>query len=565
MVFNIWMFCPNNETVYLLVFLLLFLLVELIISALMNSKLDYNLTKVMVKWYVTLLILIITLLILTVKSGMEKVNTSITIIKTILKTKLNQANKLIDWVWFILSNSSLLGRLNLNSIMNKGARIAIRSKVNESVISGLSMVDTILPIGRGQRQLILGDRNTGKSSVFLNTLITSSRVNSLSSIDGFGAKRLFGLYIAINQNLSKLVKFMDYLNHYEMSGFTLVLATHASSPAMLGYLLPLVGVSISERLRDRGVDVLIGFDDLSKHAKAYRQISLLLGKIPSRDAYPSDIFNVHSALLERVGKLRLDFLGGSITAFPVIETINSDITEFIATNVISITDGQVYTNRTLFLNGIRPAIDSALSVSRIGSAAQMKFTSLLSSGLKNEVTNLRVNKDVGSLSIIDGMKLNSLESIFTQFYLHVNNVEITLMLLLAYKNNVFITDIYEVLYCTTFISMYFSYLLFLCQQNFNVSNFNLLTALFKVVLFLFCIPPSTPTSPSDDDGNSSSNNNNNNNKNKGSKIVPPIPLEPERSLSEFPEDLEFCGVVEQIGKIGNKTLVYVRRVPVPKE
>lgn len=250
---------------------------------------------------------------------------------------------------------------------------------------------------------------------------------------------------------------------------------------MLGYLLPLVGISIAERLRDRGFDVLISIDDLSKHAKAYRQISLLLGKIPSRDAYPSDIFNVHSSLLERAGKLRLDYKGGSITAFPIIETINSDITEFIATNVISITDGQLYTNRKLFLDGIRPAIDSALSVSRIGSNAQMKFMKILSAGIKNELTNLRIAKELGTISNLDSLKLSYLNNVFSQVYLLVNNIEVTLLLLLCYKTNHF-TDFITLLYKTTYETMYLSYLVFLCKQNYSEPAYYLIKSLLDLVL-----------------------------------------------------------------------------------
>jgi F-type H+-transporting ATPase subunit alpha len=371
-----------------------------------------------------------------------------------------------------------------DSILNKGPRIALRGKVNESIITGLSIVDTILPIGRGQRQLLLGDRNTGKTSLFLNTIIANARSNYLGSIDGFGSNRLMFIYLAINQNLSKLVKFIDYLspNEFNVNQMSLVLATHASSPAMLGYLLPCVGISIAERLRDRGYDVLISFDDLSKHAKTYRQISLLLGKIPSRDAYPSDIFNVHSSLLERAGKLRLDYGGGSISAFPIIETINSDITEFIATNVISITDGQLYTSKNLFLNGIRPAIDSALSVSRIGSNAQMKFMKLLSGGIKNELTNLRIAAELGNISVLDELKLNYLENVFSQIYLLSNNIETTLLLLLCYKNNMFI-DFITLLYKVTFDTMYCSYLMFLCKQNYNESCYRLIVALLNTFNF----------------------------------------------------------------------------------
>ncbi len=253
---------------------------------------------------------------------------------------------------------------------------------------------------------------------------------------------------------------------------------------MLGYLLPLVGISIAERLRDRGFDVLIGFDDLSKHAKAYRQISLLLGKIPSRDAYPSDIFNVHSSLLERAGKLRLDYFGGSITAFPIIETINSDITEFIATNVISITDGQLYTNRKLFLDGIRPAIDSALSVSRIGSNAQMKFMKTITAGIKNEVTNLRISKDLGTNTTIDTSKLNTLETIFSQPFLRINSVESTLLFLLGYRLNYFSSSAIELvidIFKFCFNSIYFYYILFLSKQNFSKQVHFFLIAFYLLI------------------------------------------------------------------------------------
>ena len=247
----------------------------------------------------------------------------------------------------------------------------------------MRIVDSILPIGRGQRQLILGDRNTGKTTIVFSTLITNNKNNYLASISGFGSKRLFGLYIGINQNLSKLYKLTN-----SSSAFTIILGTHSSSSAMITFTLPLLGISFAEQLRDRGFEIIICFDDLSKHAKSYRQISLLLGKIPSRDAYPADIFNIHSSILERCGRLN-SYYKGSISSFPILETVNSDITEFIATNVISITDGQIYTNKQLFNFGIRPAIDSALSVSRIGSSAQCKFMKILSAGIKNELTNLR--------------------------------------------------------------------------------------------------------------------------------------------------------------------------------
>jgi len=226
----------------------------------------------------------------------------------------------------------------------------------------------MLPVGQGQRQLILGDRYTGKTSIFIYILLYIIIINKLSSIDGFGSKRIISLYIGISQNLSKLLKNIKIISLINWT--CLIISTHSASSSLLSYIIPLIGISIGERLRDRGNNVIVCFDDLSKHSKCYRQISLILGKIPSRDAFPSDIFNIHSSLLERCGKLNFIFFGGTISAFPIIETVNSDITEYIATNIISITDGQFYTNNSLFLGGIRPAIDSSLSISRIGSNAQ---------------------------------------------------------------------------------------------------------------------------------------------------------------------------------------------------
>ena len=186
-------------------------------------------------------------------------------------------------------------------------------------------------------------------------------------------------------------------------------------------MISLIGVCIAERLRDRGYDCVICFDDLSQHSKSYRQISLILAKIPSRDAFPADIFNIHSSLLERCGKLKYNYLGGSISAFPVIETINSDISGFISTNVISITDGQFYTNKRLFLDSIRPSIDSGLSVSRIGSNAQCKIMKIVSVGIKNLLTNYRINN------------ISSLNTLFFQHHLLISPIERSLILLFMFR------------------------------------------------------------------------------------------------------------------------------------
>ena len=219
-----------------------------------------------------------------------------------------------------------------DNLLKRGIRIALRAKVNDSWITGLRVVDSILPVGRGQRQLILGDRYTGKTCLFLSTLLQSSAMNILGSIDGLGTKRLFGLYVGLNQNLSKLSKLISSL--YYIHWFSFILSTHSSSSSLLSFMIPFIGVSIAERLRDRGFDCCICFDDLSKHSRSYRQISILQNKIPSRDAYPSDVFNIHSSLLERVaygvwmGTLKNG--RSTISCLPIIETINADISEYIA-------------------------------------------------------------------------------------------------------------------------------------------------------------------------------------------------------------------------------------------
>ena len=182
-------------------------------------------------------------------------------------------------------------------VIRRGPKIALRAKVNDSLITGLRIVDSCLCIGRGQRQLILGDRYTGKTSIFLSLLISSSSSNTIGTINGFGTSRIFGIYIGISQNLSKLSSIIYTLNSIGIISYNIIFSSHSSSSAMLSYILPWLGITIAERIRDRGNDCCISFDDLSKHAKSYRQISLILGKIPSRDAYPSDIFNIHSSLL----------------------------------------------------------------------------------------------------------------------------------------------------------------------------------------------------------------------------------------------------------------------------
>lgn len=276
---------------------------------------------------------------------------------------------LIEDEYFITEEHRDTKLFSYQNLLRRGVRIALRSKVNDSLITGLRVVDCLLPVGLGQRQLLLGDRYTGKTTVFMSVLLYLASTSSFT-VDGFGTRRILGIYVGIGQSLSKLLIVLYRL--INISFVSLFIGTHSASSSLLSFMIPLIGISIGERLRDRGNHIVLCFDDLSKHSKSYRQISLVLAKIPSRDAFPSDIFNIHSSLLERCGKIAINIGGCSITAFPIIETVASDITEYIATNVISITDGQLYTNKQLFLDTIRPAIDSSLSVSRIGSNAQCK-------------------------------------------------------------------------------------------------------------------------------------------------------------------------------------------------
>ncbi len=268
-----------------------------------------------------------------------------------------------------------------------------------------------------------------------------------------------------------------------LNWFSLILATHSSSSSLLSFIIPLIAISISERLRDRGYDICLCFDDLSKHSKAYRQVSLLLNKIPSRDAYPADVFNIHSSLLERCGKLKFNCFGGSITSLPIIETINADITEYIATNVISITDGQFYTNRNLFLNSNRPAIDSGLSVSRIGSNAQCQLMKVISIGIKNELTNYRL-EDLPSDSM-DYLKLCTLNLIFYQDYLLISSLEISLVLLLIYRNGILFNNsftIHRLIYLLSSNYLYVIYLLFISKFNYTFYFYSLI--IFALILMI---------------------------------------------------------------------------------
>ena len=374
-----------------------------------------------------------------------------------------------------------------NNLLKRGTRIALRAKVNDSLITGLRVVDSLLPVGRGQRQLILGDRYTGKTSLFLSSLLHSSIVNIMHTIDGFGSKRLFGLYIGLSQSLNKLSKLIRLFNLIHW--FIFLLSTQPSTSSLLSYMIPLIGISIAERLKDRGLDCLICFDNLSSHAKSYRQICLLQNKIPSRDAFSADVFNLHSSLLERCSALldRSFNSFSSISCLPVIETINMDLSEYISTNVISITDGQFFLSASLFNMSLRPSIDSSLSVTRIGSNAQSKYIKLASSGIKNELTTKRNNSN--TLNLIESAQLLCLNYIFYQEHMFVTCIETSLILLLVYRNGILfnnLSQIYRLLFLLCSECFMLFYILFISKNNYNVFlNAFCLFVLNEFVLHLY--------------------------------------------------------------------------------
>merc|ERR1719271_145196 len=234
--------------------------------------------------------------------------------------------------------------------------------------SGLKAVDSLVPVGRGQRELIIGDRQTGKTAVAIDTIINQKSVNA----SGDKAKSLYCIYVAVGQKRSTVAQLMKTLGDAGAMEYSILVAATASDAAPLQFLAPYSGCALGEYFRDNGMHALIIFDDLSKQAVAYRQMSLLLRRPPGREAYPGDVFYLHSRLLERAAKMSTEMLSGSMTALPVIETQAGDVSAYIPTNVISITDGQIFLESELFYRGIRPAINVGLSVSRVGSAAQIK-------------------------------------------------------------------------------------------------------------------------------------------------------------------------------------------------
>ncbi|KAK6541035.1 Alpha subunit of the F1 sector of mitochondrial F1F0 ATP synthase [Orbilia ellipsospora] len=260
----------------------------------------------------------------------------------------------------------------------KAPGILPRQSVREPMQTGLKSVDAMVPIGRGQRELIIGDRQTGKTAVALDTILNQKRWNSGSD----ETKKLYCIYVAVGQKRSTVAQLVKTLQENDSLKYSIIVAATASEAAPLQYIAPFTGCAMGEWFRDNGKHALVIYDDLSKQAVAYRQMSLLLRRPPGREAYPGDVFYLHSRLLERAAKMNKSFGGGSLTALPVIETQGGDVSAYIPTNVISITDGQIFLESELFFKGIRPAINVGLSVSRVGSSAQVKAMKQVAGSLK---------------------------------------------------------------------------------------------------------------------------------------------------------------------------------------
>ena len=267
----------------------------------------------------------------------------------------------------------------------KAPGIIPRRSVHEPMQTGLKAIDSLVPIGRGQRELIIGDRQTGKTAVALDAILNQKTVNQTTD----ESKKLYCVYVAVGQKRSTVANLVRTLEEYGAMEYSIVVAATASEPAPLQFLAPYAGCAMGEFFRDNGMHALIVYDDLSKQAVAYRQMSLLLRRPPGREAYPGDVFYLHSRLLERAAKMAESHGSGSLTALPIIETQAGDVSAYIPTNVISITDGQIFLETTLFFKGVRPAINVGISVSRVGSAAQIKAMKQVAGRIKLDLAQFR--------------------------------------------------------------------------------------------------------------------------------------------------------------------------------
>jgi F-type H+-transporting ATPase subunit alpha len=293
--------------------------------------------------------------------------------------------RVVDGLGNPIDGKGPLKNVKQSQVEVKAPGIIARHPVCEPMQTGIKAIDTLVPIGRGQRELIIGDRQTGKTAIALDTIINQKGINQGND----DAQKLYCIYVAIGQKRSSVAHIVKILEENGALEYTIVVAATASDPAPMQYLAPYTGCAMGEYFRDNGMHALIIYDDLSKHAIAYRQMSLLLRRPPGREAYPGDVFYLHSRLLERAAKLDMSFGGGSLTALPIIETQAGDVSAYIPTNVISITDGQIFLETDLFYKGIRPAINVGLSVSRVGSAAQKKAMKQVAGRIKLELAQYR--------------------------------------------------------------------------------------------------------------------------------------------------------------------------------
>jgi proton translocating ATP synthase F1 alpha subunit len=293
--------------------------------------------------------------------------------------------RVVDGLGNAIDGKGALSDVTQRRVEIKAPGIIVRKSVHEPMQTGLKAVDSLVPVGRGQRELIIGDRQTGKTAIAIDTMINQKSIN-----DGNDeSKKLYCVYVAVGQKRSTVAQLVKQLQDKGALEYSIVVAATASDPAPLQFLAPYSGCAMAEYFRDNGMHSLIIYDDLSKQSVAYRQMSLLLRRPPGREAFPGDVFYLHSRLLERAAKMSDEVGAGSMTALPVVETQGGDVSAYIPTNVISITDGQIFLETELFFKGIRPAINVGLSVSRVGSAAQMKAMKQVSGSLKLELAQYR--------------------------------------------------------------------------------------------------------------------------------------------------------------------------------
>ncbi|HEX7007038.1 MAG TPA: F0F1 ATP synthase subunit alpha [Alphaproteobacteria bacterium] len=293
--------------------------------------------------------------------------------------------RVVDGLGNPIDGKGPLKDVKMSRVEVKAPGIIPRKSVNEPMQTGLKAIDSLIPIGRGQRELIIGDRQTGKTAIAIDTFINQKPVNA----SGDEKKKLYCIYVAVGQKRSSVAQIVKTLEDYGALEYSIIVAATASEPAPLQFLAPYTGCAMGEFFRDNGMHAVIVYDDLSKQAVAYRQMSLLLRRPPGREAYPGDVFYLHSRLLERAAKMNDAWGGGSLTALPIIETQANDVSAYIPTNVISITDGQIFLETNLFYKGIRPAVNVGLSVSRVGSAAQIKAMKKVAGSIKLELAQYR--------------------------------------------------------------------------------------------------------------------------------------------------------------------------------